>query len=254
MLPSTERFTTRVANYVSYRPSYPREVVALLQAECGLRSGSPVADVGSGTGIFSRLLLDVGAEVLAVEPNDAMRAAAESWLGDEPGFRSIKGTAEATGLTEASVGLVTSAQAFHWFDRERARSEFRRILAPGGSVALVWNERLSDSPFLQAYDETLKTYSDEYEQVRSRDVGESEVAAFFGPVGCRTAFFSNLQSLDLPAFLGRVMSSSYSPQQGHPSHEPFVEALRQLFAEHREADRVVFRYETRVYYGPLGSA
>src|SRR5262245_17011202 len=131
---STTRFSTRVENYVKYRPGYPPAVVDLLRRECPLSDASVVVDVGSGTGILTELFLKYGHPVFAVEPNEEMRKAAERLLGDRAGFHSIVGTAEATTLPDCSVDLISAGQAFHWFDRERAHREFVRILKPGGWV------------------------------------------------------------------------------------------------------------------------
>src|SRR5688572_11749971 len=111
----TGRFTHRADAYVKSRPSYPAGLFDVLRDECGLGPSSVVADLGSGTGIFTRLLLERGATVHAVEPNDDMRGEAERTLASEPRFHSVKGTAEATTLAAGSIHLVTAAQAFHWF-------------------------------------------------------------------------------------------------------------------------------------------
>src|ERR1700740_1992061 len=112
---ATQRFTSRVANYVRYRPGYPAEVLDLLQRECGLTTDSIVADVASGTGIFTRMLLEHGNRVFGVEPNAEMRRAGEEFLSTYPNFTSVTGTAEATTLEPRSVDFVTAAQAGHWF-------------------------------------------------------------------------------------------------------------------------------------------
>src|SRR5271154_1515768 len=124
----TARFSSRVEKYVRYRPSYPKEVVALLGKQCGLTAESVIADVASGTGIFTRLLLENGNRVFGVEPNAEMRRAGEEYLAAFPRFTSVAGTAEATTLPDHSVDIVTAAQAAHWFDRAKARREFVRIL------------------------------------------------------------------------------------------------------------------------------
>src|ERR1700744_1650569 len=153
MTDSTQRFTDRVADYVKYRPSYPRDVVSFLHETCGVAPDAQVADIGAGTGISARLFLDAGHPVIAVEPNLAMREAANAWLAPYENFRSVAGTAEATTLEDASVDLVIAAQAFHWFDPVATRREFARILRPQGHVALFWNSRLLDrSPFLAGYE------------------------------------------------------------------------------------------------------
>src|SRR5665213_3865906 len=110
----TQRFSSRVENYVRYRPAYPPDVVELLKSECGLTRDSIVADVAFGTGIFTRLLLENGNRVMGVEPNDNMRRAGEEFLGRYPRFTSMPGTAEATTLPEKSIDIVTAAQAAHW--------------------------------------------------------------------------------------------------------------------------------------------
>ncbi|MFM1850906.1 MAG: hypothetical protein RIS54_590 [Verrucomicrobiota bacterium] len=148
---ATGRFSDRVEAYVRYRPGYPADLISTLVAEAQLGPDSVVADVGSGTGIFTALLLPDTGTVHAIEPNAPMRTWAESTMGAEPKFHSHGTPAEATGLPDASVDLVTAAQAFHWFDPVATRREFARILKPGGQVALIWNERLTDTtPFLRA--------------------------------------------------------------------------------------------------------
>ena len=165
MLSPTVRFSTRVENYVRYRPGYPDAVLAWLRAECDLTPAAVVADIGSGTGKLAELFLRNGNRVFGVEPNREMREAGEGMLAGFPNFVSVDGAAEATTLPAASVDFVTAGQAFHWFDRQTARREFARILKPGGWVVLVWNERRSDSPFLRDYEALLREFASEYEQV-----------------------------------------------------------------------------------------
>ena len=141
MTDTVERFSNRVANYVKYRPGYPRAIIGYLEQTCGFTHESVVADIGCGTGLSSQLFLENCKRVIGVEPNAAMRAAAIEFLADFPDFSIIDGTSEATTLPDHSVDIVVAAQAFHWFDPERTRAEFRRILKPGGHVVLIWNER-----------------------------------------------------------------------------------------------------------------
>ena len=131
----TQRFSSRVGNYVRYRPAYPSAVLELLKHDCGLTAASVIADVASGTGIFTHLLLENGNRVFGVEPNAAMRNAGEQFLRGCPGFTSVEGTAEATTLTDHSVDFVTAAQAAHWFDRARARPSSPRAQVERGSVS-----------------------------------------------------------------------------------------------------------------------
>src|SRR5258708_14345063 len=161
MSPSpTARFSDRVEDYVRYRPGYPPQVLELLRAECGLQPAHTVADIASGTGAFTRLLLENGNRIFAVEPNTAMREAGNQLLRSCGTMTGVAGTAEATTLPSASVDFVTAAQAAHWFDRVRARAEFVRILKPGGWWVLIWNERrTATTPFLSDYEQLLLTYA-----------------------------------------------------------------------------------------------
>lgn len=246
-----QRFTSRVDTYVKYRPSYPTAVIDLLRAECGLTNDAVVADVGSGTGIFTELLLKNGNEVFAVEPNEAMRTAAEQLLQSYSRFKSIGGSAEATTLSPVSVDLVTACQAFHWFDRERARAEFVRILKPNAFVALIWNDRRLDStPFLQGFESLLLTYGTDYAQVRSANV-VGEIPGFFAAGRFQMRSFFNSQEFDFEGLKGRVSSSSYTPAEGNPKFVPMLAELRTLFDIHQQNGKVAFEYDTQVFYGTL---
>lgn len=247
------RFTDRVDDYVRYRPGYPPQVIETLREEAGLGPGRSVADVGAGTGIFSRLLLESGAEVWAVEPNAAMRAAAEAVLGGEPRFHSVAAAAEATTLPDRSMDLVVAAQAFHWFDMEAARVEFARILRPGGKVAVVFNNRRDRStPFLAEYEGLMHRFATDYGAVDHRAVDRTRLLPFYGG-DFEVRSFPHAQELDWAGLRGRLLSASYAPATGHPDHEPMLGALRRLFEEHAEKGRVRIEYDTEVYVGELHS-
>ena len=249
------RFTDRVGDYVRFRPSYPAALIAFLRSRTGLGPGSSAADVGSGTGIFTGLLLETGARVFAIEPNDAMRGAAEAALAGRANFTSVAGTAEATGLPAGSVSLVTSAQAFHWFDPAPTGREFRRILAPGGWCALVWNTVIPDrSEFARGYERIKEGLGSEFRKVRQENRRSADrFAAVFGSRGWERHVFPNFQELDFDGLIGRLRSSSYAPKEGHPAYEPTVAALRRLFDRFQENGRVRMEYETELFLGrPVG--
>lgn len=246
-----ERFSKRVRDYLLHRPGYPPACIDVLRAHAGLRAGIDAADLGSGTGIFSESLLAAGCRVYAVEPNPAMRHAAQGALARHADFVSVAARAEETTLPGSSVDLVCAAQAFHWFDRERARAEMRRILRPGGHAALLWNERLTvGDPFLEAYEALLLEHGTDYAAVDHRRVDAAAVAAFFGgPHGTRV--LGNAQVLDEAGLVGRTMSCSYVPAEGDPGHGAMLQALYQLFHDHARDGRVTLAYRTTVVTGRL---
>lgn len=247
----TQRFSSRVENYVLYRPSYPPEIMDLLRGECGLMRQHVVADIGSGTGIFTRMLLDNGNCVYGVEPNAKMREAGERYLVEFSQFTSVNGTAEATTLRDRSMDLVTAAQAAHWFAFEKARREIVRILKPGGYCVLIWNERQLDStPFLRAYECLLQKYGTDYHEVR-HEITTAKIGTFFAPSAFREKVFPWRQEFDYSGLEGRLLSSSYSPEAGDSRYEPMLRELRAIFEAHQEAGKVAFEYDTRVFYGRL---
>jgi len=249
---ATSRFSDRVENYVRYRPGYPPEVLQALKAECSLAPSHVVADIASGTGIWTRMLLENDNQVIGVEPNVEMREAGERLLAAFPKFASVAGTAEATPLADQSVDFVTAAQAAHWFDRERARREFVRILKPGGWLVLLWNERLTDSTaFLRDYEQLLLTYGTDYQDIRHEHT-TSEINEFFDPVPFQERAFAMRQEFDYAGVEGRLLSSSYAPGPDHPRHAPMLRELRRIFDANAVEGRAVFEYNTRLYFGRLG--
>lgn len=250
----TARFSDRARDYARARPTYPAGVIEILRRERGLEPSHVVADLGSGTGIFARLLLEAGNTVFAVEPNREMRLAAEASLAGHPRFRSVDGRAEATTLGAASVDFVTAAQAFHWFDVDLARRECARILRPGGSVALVWNaRRMTGTPFLVEYEELLRDFGVDYEEVKhswkSGDFSASD--RFFGPGNHRIAVLDNAQELDFEGLRARLVSSSYVPGESHPARGPMLEKLRRIFDRRQSDGHVRLEYDVKVIHGPL---
>lgn len=253
MKETISRFSTRADNYARYRPDYPSAVVDLLRSECGLTRTSTIADIGSGTGILSELLLRNGNKVVGIEPNASMRMVAERLLHDYANFVSIEATAEATTLDSQSIDFITAAQAFHWFDRRKAKTEFARILKPEGWVVLIWNERRLDAtPFLRDYENLMLSYGTDYQEVRHENVAGA-IAEFFAPESFQLKRLANFQHFDFSALRGRVLSSSYTPERGHPNFEPMFTKLEEIFGRHERDGTVTFEYETTIYYGHLAA-
>jgi SAM-dependent methyltransferase len=248
---STTRFSSRVENYVRFRPGYPKEIPGLLTAECGLNQSSVIADIGSGTGKLAELFLAHGNRVFGVEPNREMRQAGERLLQGCANFTSVAATAEDTTLPNACADFVTAGQAFHWFDRDLSRREFSRILKPGGWVVLVWNDRKTvATAFLAEYEKLLQTYATDYAKVDHKRIDDDVVREFFGHGPAKRAFPS-AQEFDFEGLKGRLLSSSYAPEAGQRGHAEMLIELERLFHTHQKNGRVQFIYDTVMYFGRL---
>ncbi|HEY6192226.1 MAG TPA: class I SAM-dependent methyltransferase [Bacteroidota bacterium] len=254
MIDPAQRFSSRVEQYVKSRPHYPPEFIRTLEEHCGLTKESVVADIGSGTGILTEEFLKNGNRVFGVEPNREMREAAERLLHAYPLFRSVDGRAESTTLPARSVNFVAAGQAFHWFDRDRAREEFSRILKPDGWVVLLWNERLTGpAPFLREYEELVKRYATDYAEVDHRKIDRPVLKEFFGGEEIGSGTFHQSQLFDLAGAESRLLSSSYMPGPGHASYEPMLASLGRIFRANERNGSVAFEYLTLLYYGRLGA-
>lgn len=245
----TKRFTGRVANYAKYRPSYPEAILDLLEKEIVFDSQKDIADIGSGTGKLAKLFLNNENLVFGVEPNEEMRDAAEKILKDYINFISVNGTAEFTALADRSVDLITSGQAFHWFDSEKAKAEFSRIIKPGGYVVLIWNVRDTEaSVFMKEYEMLLKEFSTD--PAVKEIVSETELNKFYGVRNFREANFRNTQALDFTGLKGRLFSASYIPEEGEATKEILIR-LKDIFTKHNKDGRVKLLYDTKVYFGKI---
>jgi len=252
-LNSTERFSDRVRDYVKYRPGYPQDVIAFMKRELGLTSSQIIVDLGSGTGIFSKLLLENGNTVFGVEPNEAMRAMAEQLLNSYSKFKSIAGSSEDTKLVDKSVDMLTAAQAFHWFDPEKTRKEGLRILKPNSFAVILWNERKQDAtPFLNDYEKLLLKFGTDYEQVKRNDERQPQaLEIFFAGKNFKKFICPNYQVLDLDGLKGRILSASYVPKAGTSGYEPMIKEIERVFRHHNNHGKVRLEYDTGVYYGIL---
>lgn len=251
MSDTVERFSNRVENYVKYRPGYPTEVLGLFKRDLGLTPESVIADIGSGTGLSSKPFLENGNTVYGVEPNEAMRVAAEKYLKDFPTFKSIDGTAENTTLPNESIDIIVAAQAFHWFEGKKTRVEFKRVLKPGGYVSLIWNERqLDTTEFLREYEKLLLQFANDYEKVRHENIDEQKLRAFF-LTEFKKATFPNVQIFDFEGIKGRLSSSSYMPAEGSEVFVPMVNELKSLFDKYQESGKIKVFYDTNIYYTQL---
>ncbi len=246
------RFSDRAEDYVKYRPHYSQDVVQASQRACGLRPEHIIADVGCGTGLTAKIFLENGNRVVGVEPNREMRIAGENYLAAYHNFSMVDGSAEATGLADASADFVIAGQAFHWFRPDDTRVEFARILKPAGWVVLVWHDRDTTSkPFLRAYEDFVRRHSTDYEQVAHKYLATYDaLQRFFAPEEVRLIEQRNQQELDFDGLRGRLLSSSYVPKTGE-KHEAMMHELPHLFSSHADNGRVTLEYDTKIFYGHL---
>ena len=246
------RFSNRVADYVRYRPGYPPAVLDLLRAECGLRPGHVIADIGSGTGLLSELFLKNGNRVYGVEPNEAMRRAGEEYLASYDGFSSIEGSAESTTLADSSIDFVSAGQAFHWFEPSAARSEFMRILKSAGWVVIAWNDRrMEEKRLTREYEELLERFGIDYKRVKDSYPEAHHIRSFFGGDHFQSRDLPNEQALDWDGLRGRLRSSSFAPTEDHPNYAPMMAELDRIFRAHQRDGFVRMEYFTRIYFGEL---
>lgn len=247
---SIHRFTGKAEGYAKYRPQYPIEFIEYLISCNGLTAESAIADVGSGTGILTGQLLEHGMRVFAVEPNADMRKIAEQNLSTDPRFVSFQGTAENTALSSGSVDLVTAAQAFHWFNPAGFKQECRRILKPGGKVALVWNIRDSSSPLTSDIDAVCKAFCPNYVGTGGGIEGNTEsIKTFYQEFEYRT--FQNDTRYRLDDFIGRLLSVSDAPKESDPNYSAFIQELTKLFERHCVESTLVMPQTARSWLGSV---
>lgn len=242
----TERFCKRSEGYLKYRAGYSPILLDFLRKECGLTPQCVVADVGSGTGLLAELLLRNGNKVYGIEPNREMREAAERVLRSYPGFESLAAQAESTTLAGSSVELVTVGRALHWFDYHKALSEFARLVKPQGWVVVVWLKRKTSTPMLAEYEELLLAYAAEH---RGKKRIQREMENQLVTDGFKNQVIDCQWTFNLDQLKGHTLSLSVSPDVGHPNYAPLIHGLEALFDKYHADDRLVFDYETSIYYG-----
>lgn len=249
------RFSGRASFYARHRPGYPDAVIRILEQRADWNPQQTIADIGAGTGISSELFLRHGNTVWGVEPNADMRSEAAHWQARYPEFHLVDGLAEDTRLPNASVDLVVAATAFHWFDATRCRHEFRRILRPGGRVALLWNLYQSpETPLVRAFEELAARFGNKgrHSWGRERHNISKAAARLFGNEKAYDAhYLENNERLDFEGLRGRLLSASYVPLPGDDRFEPMLAELHALFAQYASGGFVELRYQTAIYLGEL---
>ncbi|MFX1390694.1 MAG: class I SAM-dependent methyltransferase [Promethearchaeota archaeon] len=248
-----KRFSNRVEKYIKYRPNYPQDIIQFLKKEEILRSNSVIADIGSGTGILSELFLKEGNKVYGIEPNFDMRDAGDKLLGKYSTFSSLEGSAENTRLEDNSIDIITAGQSFHWFNLDKSRMEFKRILKPEGWVILIWNRRKNlTNRFLIEYEKFLLEYGTDYQAIEKSKL---DFDKFFSRNNNKEPYnkinFDNYQIFDYEGLKGRLLSTSYIPLNDDPKYTNMLLDLRKLYDKFQKNGYIKFEYDTEVIYGQL---
>jgi len=248
---STKKFSGREEIYAKYRPQYPEEYIGYLIRECDLNKNSLIADIGSGTGILSLQLLKHDLNVIAVEPNDDMRGIADQLLSAYPNSISKNGTAENTAIENKSIDLITVAQAFHWFDVNKFKTECQRILKPNQKVALVWNNKIPENDIEKELSQINYKYCPNYKGISGKvyDITENIFEHFFRDGLYEFAEFQNPQYYDLEGFIGRNLSSSYAPKKEDENYSSFCSEIINLFEKYQHDGKIAYPYITQSYLG-----
>jgi SAM-dependent methyltransferase len=247
-----DKFTYKVADYVKYRPSYPKKLIDYLLTEVGLSENSIVADVGAGTGILTKLLANKVGRIFAVEPNFNMRTACIQHCIGFNNVVAIDGSAEETNLPDNSADFITVAQAFHWFDRQKTKAEFQRILKINGKVILIWNSRVPESELIKENDELCRVLCPDFNGFSGESDVSSEVYSdFFKDGYCEYRVFDNDRALNLESYIGGSLSASYAPSVNDDNYKPFEDGLKRLFEKYSNDGRLLLPNKTHCYVGEV---
>jgi SAM-dependent methyltransferase len=219
---------TDAAGYEAARPRYDERVAAVLAEQLELESGAPVLELGAGTGQLSRALVASGLDLLAVEPLGATRELLAAAIGPE---RVRDGRAEQIPLADASVEAVFAADAFHWFDEQRAMPEIKRVLRPRGGVAILRTVPVLDSDWGRALGRVITASRPEHPVFAGRGAAAAlEEDPAFGPVIEKSMTSSD--ELDREGLIAYVASFSWVASLTPQQREQMLDRVREVLVEH----------------------
>jgi ubiquinone/menaquinone biosynthesis C-methylase UbiE len=245
-------FSNKVDNYVKYRPMYPKEYFDYLVDITGISRFSVIADIGAGTGIFTKQIADKVKKVYAVEPNPEMRSACQIHCGDADNIDYIDGSAENTTLKDNNVDHITAAQSFHWFDPVLTKAEFQRILRPGGKVALVWNIQDAENGMIKENDAICRRYCPAFIGFGGGSSNKKEIyGEFFRNGKFDHRVLENNINNTLDSYIGGSLSASYAPKEGDKNYVPFISSLTELFEKYNTGGRLMIPVNTCSYVGEI---
>jgi SAM-dependent methyltransferase len=244
-----EIFSAKAADYIASRPDYPTSLFDVLRNTCKVSVGAFVADIGAGTGLLTKGLLQQGFRVVAIEPNASMRKICDQLLEKYKKYQSADGSAEAIPLEALSVDLITSAQAFHWFEADKAKAEFLRVLRPLGQVALIWNDRVLEDMLHVELDKLFTEFGGPKRAVLVAHKKRVDVSKFFGTTVPIEFSWPHEQSLNQAGLESLAFSRSYMPERNSPAGREISHRVSRIFKSHVKTGLVTVRYTTIVMIG-----
>ncbi len=246
---NTERFSGKGEIYAKARPKYSEKLFEYLKENYGLTEDSIVADIGSGTGIFTQSLLEIGCRVFAVEPNEDMRKRAEEKLCSYENFISSDGTADRTSLADNIADFVIAAQAFHWFDADKFKAECKRILKKDAVVIIAYNSRDNEAECTKALYELRKKFNPDFHGF-SNGINDEKCRSFFEN-SCDVFKVDNSQIYDRDGYKNRVLSSSYSLKEGDEKYEEYLAEINEIFNKFSSDEKMTVPTYTVAYIGKI---
>ena len=252
MLEPTRHFSKKAENYMKYRWRYPKEVLDYLKSSVGLQKSWNIADIGYGTGILTKILLDNGNNVIGVEPNDDMRNAGEEYLKDYSNFVSMNAKAEESKIKDNSLELITVAQAIHWFNPEKTKIEFNRILKDNGIIFIIFNRRSKErSDFIIDYDNINKKYNKDFKYTNNNPSNGNLIINYLLDDKIHYHSIDNKISEGFESFKGGFLSASFIPDETSENYTEMINELKDIFDKHKNNDKITFEYSTEIYWGHL---
>lgn len=245
---NTYKFKNKADFYENSRPSYPKEILTIFQ-KFGVNTDTLIADLGAGTGKFTRVIADLNCNIFAIEPNLDMFNMGKKMCSELKNVKFINAKAENTTILDGSIDYITIAQAFHWLDKEKCETEFKRILKPHGKVMIVYNSKIVDDEFTKAYENHLKSFNNSKEN--DDYLCKKNSSLNFLSKNIEINQYSNKQILNCAGLLGRALSLSYTPLEGNTRYEEFIDGIKEIFAKYNLNDNVELFYKTEIFVGEL---
>lgn len=253
MKQGAERFSSKTDDYAKGRPDFPKEIIDFLYEHKVIDEKSIIADIGSGTGRFTKLLLERDHHVYGVEPNDEMRSKAEELLSKFNNFTSISGNAESTTLPNNSLDLITVAQAFHWFDKEKCLVEFKRILKDNGKVFIIWDDLIND---YNDFSKEFRNLSNRFRKVAPETNGkrvsrDETIAELFKDKKHISNYFDHELYQNFERVKAGALSASFAPKADEDNYEEFISELERVFNKYAENGEVCTGFRVTCCLGKI---